>query len=606
MPTKYKAPLKDMMFVLYDVLGYQRHVEKMKLAEEAPRDIVEAIAVECAKFAEEVLAPLNSVGDEHGCKFENGVVTTPPGFKEAYQQYCAGGWQGLSHPPEYGGQGLPLSLSVLKSEMVATANWSWGMYPGLSFGAMNTLFVWGTEDQRKQWLPKLCEGTWTGTMCLTEAHCGSDLGQMKSRAVPNDDGSYSVTGTKIFISCGEHDMADNIIHIVLARTPNSPDGTKGISLFIIPKFLVNADGSLGERNAVNCGSIEHKMGIHGSSTCVINLDGAKGWLLGPEHKGMAAMFTFMNSARIGTALQGLAAAELSYQNALPYAIDRHSMRALSGKKTPDKPADPIICHADVRRMLLTQKAFSEGARAMCYHAAMTADYMIYGETEDAKKAADDTLGFLTPILKAFLTEIGYDCANIGMQVFGGHGYISEHGMEQIVRDTRISSLYEGTTGIQALDLLGRKIILAKFKGLFEFTGEVLKFCRSAVLSKGARNFQMAKMIATLTHYALRWNWLTFRIMAKAARNRDAVSAASFDFIMYSGYTSMAYFWARMALVAHEQLAQGTGDAEFLKAKLETAQFYFERMLPRAKGHAATMMASTDSVMQMPIERFIVS
>ena len=367
--TTFKAPVRDIDFVLNEVLDYQAHYKTIAAGAEATPDMVEAITAEAAKFAEEVLSPLNKVGDEEGCTWNDSEVTTPTGFKEAYQMWIDGGWQGLSHPTEYGGQGLPMSLGLIKSELIGTANWSWGMYPGLSLGAMNTLIVHGTEEQKAQYMPKLCEGTWTGTMCLTEAHCGSDLGQMKSKAELQEDGSYKLTGSKIFISAGEHDLTENIIHIVLARTPGAPEGTKGISLFIVPKVNVNADGSLGERNSVKCGSIEHKMGIHGNSTCVINFDDATGYLLGKENEGLNAMFTFMNTARIGTAIQGLAASELAYQNALPYAMDRYSMRSLSGTKNPDKPGDAIIHHPDVRRMLLTAKAFAEGGRAMIYDAS---------------------------------------------------------------------------------------------------------------------------------------------------------------------------------------------------------------------------------------------
>jgi hypothetical protein len=481
------------------------------------------------------------------------------------------------------------------------------MYPGLTLGAMNTLYVWGTEEQKQTYLSKFCEGSWSGTMCLTESHCGSDLGQVKTKAVPNEDGSYSVTGSKIFISSGEHDLTENIVHIVLARLPDAPEGTRGITLFIIPKFLPAEDGSAGEFNQVHCGSIEEKMGIHGSSTCVINFDGAKAFMLGPENKGVACMFTFMNTARIGTAMQGLGAAELAYQGSMPYAMERASMRSLSGKKNPDQPADLLLVHPDVRRMLLTQKAIAEGGRAMIYYAATLADRMLYAKTEAAKTDADAQLGFLTPVLKAFLTEMGCEAANEGMQVFGGHGYIREWGMEQIVRDTRISTLYEGTTGIQSLDLLARKVILDKGQLLMRFSKLILSFCKnSSVFSRNPHKRKMHRFVWPLMNYTLRWNWLSLRILLRASRNRDAVGAASVDYLMYSGYVVMGYFWALMAQKAYEKLASGEGDRVFYEAKIQTAEFYFERLMPRAKGHAATMMGSLDSLMAMDADHFSAS
>ncbi|MBP9217065.1 MAG: acyl-CoA dehydrogenase family protein, partial [Agitococcus sp.] len=469
----YKAPLRDMRFLMNEVFDFSTHYAGLSNGADATPDMVDAIVGECARLCEEVLAPLNLSGDEEGCHFNNGEVTTPKGFKDAYDQYVAGGWQGLSHPAEYGGQGLPMSMNLLKAEMMGTANWSFTMYPGLSLGCMNTIMQYGSEAQKNTYMPPLVEGTWSGTMCLTEPQCGTDLGQVKTKAEPQADGSYQVSGTKIFISAGEHDLAENIIHIVLARLPDAPKGTRGISLFIVPKFLPDAQGKVGERNPVTCGSIEHKMGIKASATCVLNFDNAIGYLIGEPNKGLEAMFTFMNTARIGTAIQGVAHAELSYQGALAYAKERRSMRALSGKKDPEQVADALIHHADVRRMLLTQKAIAEGGRAMIYFAGQYADHMTNGIIENDKAKYehwDDKLGFFTPILKGFLTELGLEAANIGMQVFGGHGYIKEHGMEQIARDARIATLYEGTTGIQALDLLGRKVLLqSRGKAVRDFT-----------------------------------------------------------------------------------------------------------------------------------------
>lgn len=598
--TTYKAPIMDMQFVMNEVLDYQAHYKTIPCGEDATPDTVDAIMLECAKFCEEVLAPLNQVGDEVGCKLESGDVKTPPGFKEAYQLWKQGGWQGLSHPVEVGGQGLPMSLGLIKSEMAGTANWSWNMYPGLSIGAMNTLYAHGTDAQKQQYLPKLCDASWTGTMCLTEPHCGSDLAQLNTKAELNEDGSYAITGTKIFISSGDHDMAENIIHIVIARVPGSPEGTKGISLFIVPKVLVDEQGELLERNAVNCGSLEEKMGIHGNATAVLNFDGAKGFLLGTINNGMASMFTFMNTARVGTAIQGVAAAELAYQNALPYALERYSMRSLSGHKNPDKPADAIIHHPDVRRLLMTQKTIAEGGRAMLYDAAKMADLMVDGKTDEEKAEAENYLGFMTPILKAFLTEMGNECASHGMQVFGGHGYIAEHGMEQIFRDARISTLYEGTTGIQAMDLLGRKVILDGFKLYRQFSKQFYAQGFKALFTGKNRRYG-AKVIAT----TLRWNWLTVKMLARASRNRDAVGSASYDFLMYGGYLSLSYYWSQMAEAASKGLQDNPDNKDFYEAKLASARFWFERMLPRAKAHAGTMDQSTDGLMGLSVEQFSV-
>jgi len=597
----YKAPLRDMKFLLNDVFDYPTHYQGLASGENATPDIVDAILTECGRFCEEVLSPLYQSGDEEGCKLENGEVITPKGYKEAYRQYVMGGWQGLSAPEEFGGQGLPASMGLFKQEMMGTANWSFSMYPGLSLGAMNTIFLHGTDDQKQTYLVPLTEGRWGGTMCLTEPQCGTDLGQVKTRAEPQADGSYKLTGTKIFISSGEHDLTENIVHIVLARLPDAPKGTKGISLFIVPKFMPAADGGIGERNGVSCGSLEKKMGIKASATCVMNFDGATGYLIGPENQGLECMFTFMNTARIGTAIQGVGPAELSYQWALDYAKERRSMRALSGKKEPDQVADSLIHHADVRRMLLTQKAIAEGGRAMLYYAARVADHMVEahtaGDTEKAEKY-DDKLGFLTPILKGFLTELGCEAANLGMQVFGGHGYIREHGMEQIARDTRIATLYEGTTGIQALDLLGRKVLLMTQGGAVrEFTFKVANFARKHLTDKRLR-----PMAVELLKLTAQWNVLTVRVMLAAREDRDVVSAAAYDFLMYSGYVSMAYMWLRQSAVAVDKLDNGGEESEsFYQTKLNTAEFYYERLLPRAQTHATSMLSPTRSLMQIEAE-----
>ncbi len=596
----YKAPLREIKFVTDELLDWPSHYASIPAyADVATPDMVDAILAEGARFCEQELAPLNRVGDTEGCvRNDDGSVTTPTGFKEAYAKFVDGGWPSLAHDPEHGGQGLPESLGIIMSEMVGSANWSWGMYPGLSHGAMNTIDSHGTPEQKETFLTRLVSGEWTGTMCLTEPHCGSDLGILKSKAEPNADGSFSVTGTKIFISAGEHDMAENIVHIVLARLPGAPQGTKGISLFIVPKMLPNEDGSVGEANAVSCGSLEHKMGIHGNSTCVMNFDGAKGWLIGPENKGLNCMFTFMNTARIGTALQGTSALEASYQGALAYARERLAMRSLTGPKAPEKAADPIIVHPDVRRMLLIQKSLNEAGRALVYFASQQNDLVKSSESEEVRKEADELLGFLTPIAKAFLTEIGNEGTNLGMQVYGGHGFIAEWGMEQLVRDTRIATIYEGTTGIQALDLLGRKVLMTQGASLRNFTKIVHKFCKEE-----SGNKAISDLIKPLSKVNKEWGDLTLKIGMSAMKNRDAVGAASVDYLMYSGYIVLAYFWARMAKVAQAKLAEGTAEEDFYKAKLLTAHFYFSRVLPRTQSHAASMLAGPGSVMDMTDEQF---
>jgi alkylation response protein AidB-like acyl-CoA dehydrogenase len=596
----YKAPLRDIKFVMSELLNSDSHYANLEGAEDATPDMIDAIIQEGAKFAEQVLSPLNQSGDREGCTWSESGVKTPAGFKQAYSKFVEGGWPSLAADPSYGGQGLPSSLGIVMSEMNGTANWSWGMYPGLSHGAINTLEEHGTEDQKQTYLTKMISGEWTGTMCLTEAHCGSDLGTLRTKAEPNMDGSYSITGTKIFISAGEHDLTDNIVHIVLARLPGGPAGTKGISLFVVPKCLPAQDGSAGERNGLSCGSIEHKMGIHANATCLMNFDGAKGWLIGAENKGLNAMFTFMNVARIGTAIQGLGAAELGLQGSVAYAKDRLAMRALSGAKNPDSYADPIIVHPDVRRMLLTQKAIAEGARALIYMTAQKADIVQSGKTEEERKAADELLGFLTPIAKAFLTEIGYESASLGMQVFGGHGYVSEWGMEQNVRDARIGMIYEGTTGIQALDLLGRKVLMTQGESLKGFTKLVHTFCK-----ENTDNEHMKPFVEPLAAINKEWGELTMKLGVSAMKNREEIGAASVDYLMYSGYAVFAYLWAQMAKIAQDKLAEGSTEELFYNAKLQTARFYFTRMLPRTRAHAVTMLAGADTLLDMPEEAFII-
>jgi len=593
----YKAPLRDMRFVLNEVLDLDGHYAKLGL-EEVNSELLNAFLEEGAKFAENELSPLNRSGDEEGCGFENGVVTTPKGFKEAYGKYVEGGWPAMGGDPEFGGQGLPGSSSIAISEMTGTANWSWSMYPGLSHGAVATIEAHGTDEQKQTYLPKLTSGEWTGTMCLTEAHCGSDLGLLKTKAEPQADGSYKITGTKIFISAGEHDMADNIVHIVLARLPDAPKGTKGISLFIVPKFLTDGNGGVGERNGVACGSIEHKMGIKASATCVMNFDGATGYLIGPENKGLNCMFTFMNFARLGTAIQGVAHAELGFQGGLTYAKDRLAMRSLSGAKNADGPADPIIVHPDVRRMLLTSKAFAEGGRALVYFCAQLGDTVKLAKDEEERKEADALMALLTPIAKAFVTEVGLEAANHGVQIYGGHGFIREWGMEQNLRDARISTLYEGTTGIQALDLLGRKVLMTQGQALRNFTKIIHKFCEA-----NADNDKLKELIEPLAASNKEWGDLTQAIGMQAMQNPDSAGGASVDYLMYSGYVTLAYLWALMASKAQAQLDAGAGDEDFYKAKISTARFYFKRILPRIAGHKGAIEGGIDSLMELDAEHF---
>ena len=596
---QYKAPLRDMQFVLHELLNAEQHYSKLPAFQDnVSRELVDQYLEAAADFCENELSPINQIGDREGCTWNDGVVTTPTGFKQAYQKYIELGFPSLSVPEAHGGQGLPGSLATTISEMVGTANWSWGMYPGLSHGAVRTIEHHGSEQQKALYLPKLVSGEWTGTMCLTESHAGSDLGIIRSKAEPNADGSYAISGEKIFISAGEHDMAENIIHIVLARLPGAPKGTKGISLFIVPKFNVNTDGSIAERNPVRCGSIEHKMGIHGNATCVINFDHAKGFLIGPENRGLNCMFTFMNTARIGTAVQGLAASEGAFQGALAYAKDRLAMRSLSGVKAPEKDADPIIVHPAVRNMLLTQKAFAEGGRALVYLLSQYADTVEQGATEEERKAADNLLSLLTPIAKAFLTETGSESAKHGVQVFGGHGFISEHGMEQIVRDTRIACLYEGTTEIQALDLLGRKVLGTQGGMLKDFTKIIQQF-----VDTNQDNLALAELIEPLATLNKEWGDLTMQIGKRSMQNPDEVGAAAVDFLYFSGYVTLAYLWARMAVVAQEKLNAGTTEIDFYNAKITTARFYFKKILPRVRSHVEVIAGGVEPLLALDAEHF---
>ena len=596
--SDYKAPLRDLQFNLFELFDYEAHYQSLSGYEDVSAELVTTILNEFDKFCSNILSPLNAVGDKEGCTWSDGEVATPSGFKEAYRQYVEAGWPALANEPAYGGQGLPESLSIVLGEMRGTANWSWGMYPGLSHGAVNTIELHGTDSQKRRFLTPLVEGTWTGTMCLTEAHCGTDLGLLRTKAEAAADGSYQITGTKIFISSGEHDLTENIVHIVLARLPDAPIGVKGISLFIIPKFNVNDDGSMGERNTVRCGSIEHKMGIHGNATCVMNFDGARGYLLGEPNQGLQAMFTFMNTARIGTALQGIAHMELGYQKSLAYAKDRLQMRSVTGPKNPDGPADPIIVHPDVRRMLLTQKALSEGGRMMVAYTGKLVDVIECTADEMEKKSAEDMLSFMTPIAKAFLTETGFESANLALQCFGGHGYIKEWGVEQNVRDARIGMLYEGTTGIQALDFIGRKVLGSGGVLLQNFTREIHHFCK-----ENAEVAELQEFIEPLQALNKKWGELTLHIGTKAMENADEAGAASVDYLMFSGYSCLAYFWAKAAFKARAALAAENSEGDFYEAKLKTARFYYQRILPRTSTCEAAILSGADNVMSLEVEAF---
>ncbi len=599
MPS-YRAPVTDIKFVLNEVLQFQNYSNLPGFADATP-DLIDAILDEGAKFMEEVVAPLNQVGDREGCKWDNGVVTTPTGFKAAYKQYCEAGWGGLTAEQEYGGQGLPYVLGLIQAELISSANLSFGMYPGLSHGAYEAIHHHGTDEQKKTYLPRIVSGEWTGTMNLTEPHCGTDLGLMRTKAEPQADGSYRISGTKIFISAGEHDMADNIIHLVLAKIPGGPTGIRGISLFIVPKFMVNADGSLGARNGVSCGSIEHKMGIHGNSTCVLNYDNATGFLIGEKHKGMRAMFTMMNAARLGVGMQGLGIAEVAYQNAVTYAKDRLQGRSVTGSKAPDKAADPIIVHPDVRRMLLSIRAFTEGARALALWTGLQIDVSNKHPDAAERAAADDLVALLTPMIKSYLTAYGYEAATLAQQIYGGHGYIQEWGMEQFVRDARITMIYEGANGIQALDLVGRKLPTGVGRLLRRFFHPVDQFLRDNMADpKLGKDYIMplAKAFARL-------QTATGYVAEQGLKNPDEAAAASSEYLNLFALTAIGYMWAQMAKVAQQKLAAGDGTAskEFYETKLVTARFFMERFLPDTASLLAKLQAGSQTMMLLDAANF---
>ncbi|MGA8583623.1 MAG: acyl-CoA dehydrogenase C-terminal domain-containing protein [Roseiarcus sp.] len=596
MPT-YKAPVSDTVFLLNDVFNYANYANAPGFSE-APIDIVEAVLSEGAKFVEEVVQPLNRVGDIEGCKrHDDGSVTTPKGFKEAYKALVDGGWVGLAGDPAYGGQGLPLFLAVLFSEYGYGANIAFSMYPGLTNGAVAALTVHGSDELKARYLPKMTTGEWTGTMCLTEPHCGTDLGLIKTRAVPEPDGSYAITGQKIFISAGEHDLADNIVHLVLARIEGAPAGVKGISLFLVPKFLPSADGGVGERNGVMCGSIEHKMGIHGNTTAVLNFDGAKGWLVGEQHRGLPAMFVMMNGARLGVAVQGLGISEVAYQNAAAYAKDRRQGRSLKGPVEPDKPADLLLVHPDVRRMLLEVRAFNEGARALLVWIALTQDEARHAPDDKARQAADDRLGLMTPVLKGVFTDCGFANAVKAQQVLGGHGYITEWGMEQFVRDARITMIYEGANGIQALDLVGRKLPKDGGRAATAFFGEI-----SGFLAENKEDAALAPYLAPLKGVVGQLQQATMWLMQNATKNPDNAGAASTDYMHLFGLTALGYMWARIVRAVLARQAAGTSN-EALDAKLALAKFYNARMLPEGGAHLARIASGAETLMALPAAAF---
>ena len=595
--AQYTPPLRDMQFVMHEVLHAESVLKQLPAHAEITRDLIDQVAEEGGKFCAEVLFPTNQCGDREGCKLDQATheVKTPAGFKAAYAKFVEAGWPALSCDPEFGGQGLPHLVQTSFQEMMNSANQAWSMYPGLSHGAYGALHRHGTDSQKSIVLPKLVAGAWTGTMCLTESHCGTDLGLLRSRAEPVGDGTYKITGNKIFISSGEHDLAENIVHLVLARLPDAPIGTKGISLFLVPKFNFDADGKLGERNPIFCGGLEHKMGIHGNSTCQMNLDGAIGTLVGEPNKGLNAMFVMMNGARLGVGLQSLGLMEVAYQSSLAYAKDRLQMRSLSGVKAKDKPADPIIVHPDVRRMLLTQKAYVEGSRAFAYWISLQADIAHNSADEDDRKDAEDMLALLTPIIKAFITDAGYECTNLGMQVFGGHGYISEWGMEQFVRDARINQIYEGTNAIQSLDFLGRKVLGDGGAKMKKFGALVEAFGVEASATPGMKEF-----LEPLEEIGGQVTDISMWVGMQGFKNPDEVGAAAVDYLRLAGHFVYAYFWARMAEAALKKAESGD---KFYASKLATARFYYQRLLPETEMLVKRIKSGSKVLLALEAESF---
>ncbi|HEX5779553.1 MAG TPA: acyl-CoA dehydrogenase C-terminal domain-containing protein [Xanthobacteraceae bacterium] len=596
MPT-YKAPVDEALFLLNDVFHIERYGNIPGFAEATP-DTVAAVLSEGGKFVEEVLQPLNRVGDLEGCtRHADGSVTTPKGFKEAYKGLAEGGWIGLAMDPEYGGQGLPHTIAIIINEFMTSANMAFTMYSGLTQGAYVAIRLHGDDVQKSKYLPKIASGEWAATMNLTEPHCGTDLGMLRTKAVKQADGSYKISGTKIFISGGEHDLTPNIVHLVLARIEGAPAGTKGISLFVVPKNIVNEDGSVGAKNGVTCGSIEEKMGIHGNSTCVMNYDNATGWLIGEENRGLPAMFTMMNEARLGVGVQGLSLSEVAYQNAVTYAKERLQGRSLTGAKYPDKPADPIIVHPDIRRALMTMRAFNEAARAFVIWTALQGDLVMKGEDEKSRQAADDFMGLMTPVLKGFLTDMGFQNTVLAQQVFGGHGYIAEHGMEQFVRDARISMIYEGANGIQALDLVGRKLGKDGGRAAMAYFSDVTSFIKAH-----ADDAAMQPYVKPLETALGDLQKGTMWFMQNAMKAPDNAGAGSYDYMHLFGLVQLGYMWARIAKAALEK-KKGNGADAAMDTKLTVGRFYMERMLPETSAHLARIQAGAGSVMALPAEAF---
>jgi alkylation response protein AidB-like acyl-CoA dehydrogenase len=594
MPS-YRAPVEDTLFLLFDVLGFERHANLPGFSE-ASRDVVEAVLLEGAKVCEKSFQPLNRSGDLQGCqRLADGAVVTPNGFKEAYRAFAEGGWVGLSASPDYGGQGLPHTIAAAVNEYASSANMALAMYPGLTQGAIAALVLHGTEEQKRLYLPRMVSGEWTGTMNLTEPHCGTDLGLIKSKAVPNGDGSYRITGQKIFISAGEHDMTENIVHLVLARIEGAPEGVKGISLFVAPKILPGPDGALGERNAVSCGSIEHKMGIHGNATCVMNYDGATAWLVGEANRGLNAMFTMMNEARLGVGIQGLAISEVAYQNAAAYAKERRQGRALTGPKEADKPADPIIVHPDVRRTLLSIKAFNEAARALILWTAVRGDVGHVTEDAGERQAAEDHMGLMTPIIKGVVTDVGFDNTVKAQQMLGGHGYVAEWGLEQFVRDARIAMIYEGANGVQAMDLVGRKLPRDGGRAVMAFFREVDGFLKDNAEVEGLKPF-LAPLKAAREDLQKATMWFMANAMAKP----DNAGAGAVDYMHLFGLVALGYMWARIAKTTLEKKAD---EADGMDARLIAGRFFMERMLPGTAARLAAISAGADAVMALPAEAF---
>lgn len=589
----YQVPLRDMSFLLYDVFKADALWQSLPtLAERVDKETAEAILQECAKIAEQEIAPLSRNGDETGVKFDNGKVTTAPGYKQAFNTYVEGGWTSLGGEPEFGGMGMPKMLTALHEEMLCSADISFSLYPGLTAGAGLSLAKHGSEELKNRYLTRMYAGEWSATMCLTEAHAGTDLGMIRTKAIPQNDDSYLITGTKIFITAGEHDLTDNIVHLVLAKLPDAPAGPRGISLFLVPKFLVNDDESIGEFNHVSCGSIEHKMGIHASATCVMNFDGARGYLVGELNKGLACMFTMMNFERIGVGIQGLGAAERSYQNALEYAKDRIQGRSLSGVKSTSAEADSLMVHGDVRRMLLNMKALNEGSRALSTYIAMQLDIATYGEGE-AQQKAEQLVALMTPIAKAFFTDLGFENTVAGQQIFGGHGYVREWGQEQLVRDTRISQIYEGTNGVQAMDLLARKVAGSKGQLVKVFVEEVQTY----IASSHAENMQ--EFIEPLTQALTELENLTHDILLSAQANPEELGCAANDYLHVFGYTAMAFVWAKMVEVA----LNADEGSEFHQSKVHTARYFFARLLPRCQSLISSAKAGSQAMFDMPEQLF---